>query len=466
MALLVAMYANKLKVHPEFQRYGNDSVTNYMSEILQGLNHRGSASLSFMLDGKVMAGPYRTFDPKKSGLTDVQSNKGIAMMTKIGYESMKKRDKSIFADGYLKDETGNVNRGNETAIHFGGMLSQLLKDGYHEDAVELANHHFNGCIVKESADGVFGLRTATGYKQLFLIEARDEGNDFAALVSEDSVKNKFINRDSTRGGGEFMGMDVKSRLLGEGELVKIDKDGVHSFISRKDYRTGGEVKARYDPHEPIYGLSNDSTWNGKSVTGLRRQIGRDLYRLYENDLKGADIVGYVPDNPIQMALGFSEASGIRFEEILQKDRYQKKYQQSNYEHIDSHKETSEFFIMSRGMISNKKVVAIDDSIISGSNLRKVSELNEKMSDLRFVSAEIPVVSPEQVGMYSLEIQNDLIANQILLDRDVQSVSDFNRELSRWSGMPVYHNTAGNLSKSLGVDAENLEFPSELRHMVL
>src|SRR5437879_13205281 len=66
--------------------------------------------------------------------------------------------------------------------------------------------------------------------------------------------------------------------------------------------------------ELVYFSRPDSTVFHRSVDRVRRALGRELAR--EHPAAGADCVFSVPDSSNAMALGYSEATGIKLEHAL------------------------------------------------------------------------------------------------------------------------------------------------------
>jgi amidophosphoribosyltransferase len=69
----------------------------------------------------------------------------------------------------------------------------------------------------------------------------------------------------------------------------------------------------------VYFSRPDSRVFTRSVDGVRRALGRELAR--EHPAPGADCVFSVPDSSNAMALGYSEASGVKLEHALIRNHY-------------------------------------------------------------------------------------------------------------------------------------------------
>jgi amidophosphoribosyltransferase len=143
-------------------------------------------------------------------------------------------------------------------------------------------------------DRVFGVRDPLGFRPLS-IGRFSEGY---ALASESAVFDVS--------GGEFV------RDVAPGEIVELNHTG---FIST---RTTVPTHKAHCMFEWVYFARPDSVLDGKEVYQVRKNLGNILAR--EQPVE-ADVVVAVPDSGRAHALGFSEVSGIPYEEGFMKNRY-------------------------------------------------------------------------------------------------------------------------------------------------
>ena len=111
---------------------------------------------------------------------------------------------------------------------------------------------------------------------------------------------------------------IGARLIRDiepGEIIKINKEGLTSE------RFSVQERHAHCPFEYTYFANPSSRIEGINVYMARKNIGRLLAEMYPLD---GDIIVPVPDSARPAALGYSERSGIPFEEGLMKDRYRKK----------------------------------------------------------------------------------------------------------------------------------------------
>lgn len=504
MAGLIAIYANEINVHSSIDLYENNSVLNYIAPLLFRIKHRGNASWKFTVDRKVVSGE-NIFPSKSPGslmgkleeirrglgenpvLREVYFNqyetymgdlkaqlqyveklrglkgfKGTGLFTKVNYEKVRdsiSEDGKLgltSADGYLIMQSElnqhpkmDLSPSEESFKKFDRIFSQLME----EDPVkaqEFANERFNGALAIETKNGVAGLITKTKYKQMFLIEAKDENNSFNALVSEDCVADVFSNgRTGSKDGGPPR-MDIKIRPLKIGELVVIDRNGPRSYYS-------GDVSPRYDPHEPLYMLDLNSTWNGESVVKIRKRAGRDMGKDWKDHMKEASLVGDVPDEPKTYVPPFSEESGIPFDELLIKDRFAS-YKQRNY----SQRGKTKLYLNDCLLRPDMTVGVIDDSIIEGHHLKEVLKLmSGKVKKIVFMTPETAILKERQADVYSETWE--LIARKYMSD-DIKTLPDLAQRIANRvseGNLTILYREPIDIAKSLQVDLEHLEIPEEV-----
>jgi len=143
--------------------------------------------------------------------------------------------------------------------------------------------------------------------------------------------------------------------------------------------------------EYVYFSRPDSEMEGFSVYEVRKRLGRKLAELYPVE---ADVVIPVPDSGRTAASGYSEASGIPLSEGLIKNRY-----------------VHRTFIMPRQrerekavrlkmnpiphVLSGKRIVLVDDSIVRGTSMKHIVSLLRK-AGAKEVHVRIscpPIISP-------------------------------------------------------------------------
>ncbi len=150
---------------------------------------------------------------------------------------------------------------------------------------------------------------------------------------------------------------IGARFLREiepGEIVVIDKQGVKSFKKRNS-------KKAICIFEYIYFARPDSIIQGRLLYPAREAMGRILAEEHPVD---ADLVMGVPDSATAAGIGYSNASGIPYCEGLLKNRY------VGRTFIEPDQRIRELGVQLKfnplaHIISGKKLVVVDDSIVRG-----------------------------------------------------------------------------------------------------
>lgn len=154
------------------------------------------------------------------------------------------------------------------------------------------------------------------------------------------------------------------RDIEPGELVIINQNGV---TSQKPFPPQAE---KFCVFEYIYFSRPDSDINGLNVTLVRKMLGRQLARETPVD---ADLVIPVPDSGRGAALGYSEESGIPFEEGLIRNHY------VGRTFIEPRQSIRHFGVKVKlnavkKLLEDKRVVVVDDSIVRGTTSRKIVKM--------------------------------------------------------------------------------------------
>jgi amidophosphoribosyltransferase len=149
--------------------------------------------------------------------------------------------------------------------------------------------------------------------------------------------------------------------------------------------------------ELVYFARPDSFIFGKSVDAVRREIGRQLAR--EQPVPGAEVVFSVPDSSNAMALGYSEASGVKLEYGLIRNHYVGRTFINPTQSIRDAKVRIKFNPV-REVIEGRSVIMVDDSLVRGTTskglVRMVRAAGAREVHLRLGSP--PITGPCHYGI--------------------------------------------------------------------
>ena len=156
-------------------------------------------------------------------------------------------------------------------------------------------------------------------------------------------------------GAEFL------RDVDPGEVVCVDDQGIRST------RYSQFRREKMCAMEYIYFARPDSDIDGCNVHAYRKESGRRLFRECPAD---ADIVVGVPDSSLSAAQGYAEESGLPYEMGLIKNKY------VGRTFIQPSQEMRELGVKMklspvRSIVSGKRVVLVDDSIVRGTTSLKI-----------------------------------------------------------------------------------------------
>jgi amidophosphoribosyltransferase len=203
-------------------------------------------------------------------------------------------------------------------------------------------------LVIMTRDRLLGVRDPMGVRPLCLGSLN--GNGGWVLASESCAL-------------DHLGAALTREIM-PGEIVMIDSAGVHS------YKGGKPAKRSLCIFEYIYFARPDSLINGRRIYQARWAMGEQLAREYP---RAADLVIGVPDSATAAGIGYSLASGIPFTEALLKNRYVGRTFIEPEQRLRDLGVKLKFNPMTE-IISGKRLVVVDDSIVRGTTTPQVINL--------------------------------------------------------------------------------------------
>ena len=206
-------------------------------------------------------------------------------------------------------------------------------------------------LIALTNDALMGVRDPLGVRPLILGRiGHADGNPSWVLASETCALD-IVGADFVR--------DVEP-----GEIVIINDQGVHSI------RPFTRVPPRFCVFEYIYFARPDSVVEGAAVYDARKRIGAELAR--ESGVP-ADVIVPVPDSGVPAAMGYARESGIPFELGIIRNHYVGRTfiePTERVRHLGVKLKHSANF----SVLTGKRVVLVDDSIVRGTTSSKIVEM--------------------------------------------------------------------------------------------
>ncbi|MCI0405621.1 MAG: amidophosphoribosyltransferase [candidate division Zixibacteria bacterium] len=175
------------------------------------------------------------------------------------------------------------------------------------------------------------------------------------------------------------------REVEPGEALVIDEKGPKSYFPFE------KQEHAFCIFEFIYFARPDSMIYGENVDKVRRRLGRQL--AIEKPVE-ADIVIAVPDSSNTAALGFSEQSGIKLEIGFIRNHYVGRtfiHPEQAIRDLDVRIK----FNPVKGVLKDKRVVIVDDSIVRGTTSKKLVGMvrDAGAKEVHFRVSAPPIISP-------------------------------------------------------------------------
>lgn len=244
-----------------------------------------------------------------------------------------------------------------------------------------------------SKDAIYGVRDPRGVRPLLLGKLADSW----VLASESCAFDLL--------GAEMV------REIEPGEMVRINEQGVQS------YRVPVFERIEHSAHcvfEFIYFSRPDSYVFGANVDKVRRKLGRQL--AIEHPAPGADIVIGVPDSARTASLGFSEQSGVKFDIGLIRNHYiGRTFIQPAQAGRDVGVRIK--FNPVKGVIKDKSIVVVDDSIVRGTTMKKIVRLLRSAGprEIHLRISSPPIMSPCYYGI-DMPTKKELVASDLPVEQ--------------------------------------------------
>lgn len=196
-----------------------------------------------------------------------------------------------------------------------------------------------------------------------------------------------------------------------GEVVIFDDEGAQS------HKPFPPQPARPCIFEYIYFARPDSIVGGRHVYNVRKAMGAELAR---ESAAAADVVVPVPDSGVPAALGFSQESGIPYELGIIRNHYVgRTFIQPTQAIRDQGVRMKHS--ANRAVVSGKRIVLVDDSIVRGTTSRKIVQMmrDAGAKEVHFRISSPPIKHPDYYGIDTPDAEKLLAATH-----DLESMRQF------------------------------------------
>lgn len=288
-------------------------------------------------------------------------------------------------------------------LSFGGMAiahnGNLTNAGYMKR--KLINR---GCIFQSTMDSeIFIHLISTSKQEKFddrLIETLKQVEGAYSLIV--MIKDKVIGARDPSGvrplvigkvdssyifASETCALDIIGaeyiREVEAGEIVTIDKDGIHSI------KPFSKRKNSFCIFEYIYFARPDSFMEGKHVYEVRKNIGIELAK--ESPVS-ADVIIPVPDSGVPSAIGYADEANIPFELGIIRNHYVGRTFIEPTDHVRNLGVKLKHNA-NRQVIKGKRVILVDDSIVRGTTSKKIVAM---VRDAGATEVHMRIASPPTV----------------------------------------------------------------------
>jgi amidophosphoribosyltransferase len=279
-----------------------------------------------------------------------------------------------------------TNSDTEVVVHLLAKSSARNLSGALGDALNQCEGAYS--LVVLTPDELYAVRDPRGFRPLNLAKFITPNGETAWIVASETCAFDLLNAQYVR-------------EIEPGEMLRISKSGLESI------HFAPEKPKQFCIFEHVYFARPDSTIFGRSVNESREALGRQLAREHPVE---ADLVVPVPDSGVPAAIGYAMESGIPFRMGLIRNHY------IGRTFIEPSQAIRNFGVKLklnpvRGLIENKRVILVDDSIVRGTTSRKivrmVREAGAKQVHVRISCP--PTISPCYYGV-DTPTREELIAS--------------------------------------------------------
>lgn len=290
--------------------------------------------------------------------------------------------KRMEEDGRIFQSTSDT----EIILH---LIASSKKPALADAIVEtLAQLTGSFCLVFLTKDAIYAARDGFGFRPLCLGKL-----DKTWVVASETCALDLLGASYVR--------DIKP-----GELCVLTSDSMETqTFAQKPTRA-------HCIFEFIYFSRPDSRIFEESCDKIRRRIGKALAREHPVE---ADVVISVPDSSNTAALGYAQEAGIPFDIGLLRNHYVGRTFIDPSQNVREQKVKLKFNTIA-GVLRNKRVVLVDDSIVRGTTLKFLTKMlrDSGAKEVHIRISSPPVKNPCFYGM-DFPSKTELIASNLTVE---------------------------------------------------
>lgn len=332
------------------QHRGQESAGIVTSDGRQFREHKGMGLVSQIFNGQILhdlvgktaIGHTRYSTTGSSNIRNAQPLTGNCLRGQIAVahngnltNAAELRDE-LEAKGVMFQTTVD----SEVILNLLAQPSENGSESHLTSVVRRIEGAFSLVVMTESE--LIGVRDPHGFRPLCLGRVDD-----AWVLSSETCALDLIHAQFVR--------DVEP-----GEIVVINKDGVHSIQAFPE-----QQRRAFCMFEYVYFARPDSTIAGRNVYKVRVEMGRQLAREYPVE---ADLVIPVPDSGVYAGLGYAEESKTPFELAFIRNHYVGRSFLQPSQLIRDFNVRVKLNLIEE-LVRGKRVIIVDDSIVRGTTCK-------------------------------------------------------------------------------------------------
>ena len=204
--------------------------------------------------------------------------------------------------------------------------------------------------------------------------------------------------------------DIKE--INAGEILKFSNSGVEVFNTIEQNTSLSCCIFEY-----IYFARPDSIWNGIQIHNARVRFGQYLAKSLPVE---DDAVIAIPDSSRSSAIGYSQVSGIKYDEGFSKNRYIGRTFIQPTQKLREQGVAMKFNVL-ENTVKGKRLVVVDDSIVRGTTIRRLINMlrDAGAKEVHIRIACPPIRFPCYMGV-DMGAKESLIAN----NRSIKEIQEY------------------------------------------